>query len=193
VKSQRTRSAPQAAAAPVRTRWLRHPAAMAALCALTLLVYANSFGAGLTLDNKGLIVGDSRLRAAGSENVRQILNHTYWWPQGESGLYRPVTTLSYLFNYAVLENRDRPVGYHSVNFLLQCGNVLLVYALALRLWKEFWPSGMAVPGGLPLYLKSAESAGLRRWAWLAALMAVGAIGMFSKESAAVLPAVIVLF
>jgi protein O-mannosyl-transferase len=200
---------------------LRQPAAMAALCALTLLVYANSFGAGFTLDNKGLILDDSRLRAADSENVHQILDHTYWWPQGESGLYRPVTTLSYLFNYAVLEERDRPEGYHWVNFLLQCGNVLLVYALALRLWREFWPSvftaalwavhpvltesvtnivgradllaGMAVLGGLLLYLRSTESEGWRRWAWLAALMAVSAIGMFSKESAAVLPAVIVLY
>jgi tetratricopeptide (TPR) repeat protein len=205
----------------MRKRSLRQPAAIAALCLLTLLVYANSLRAGFTLDNKGLLIEDARLRSASAENVRQILDHTYWWPKGESGLYRPVTTLSYLFNYSVLGNSGEPEGYHWVNLLLQCGNVLLVYALALRLWREFWPSvftaalwathpvltesvtnivgradllaGMAVLGGLLIYLRSREAAGWRRWAWLAALLLVSAIGMFSKESAAVLPAVIVLY
>ncbi|HEX4148698.1 MAG TPA: hypothetical protein VHY20_06915, partial [Pirellulales bacterium] len=218
MKSPGKRSPPKLAASPVRKKPRRHPAAAAALCALTLLVYANSFRAGFTLDNKGLIVEDPRLRAANAENVGQILDHSYWWPQGESGLYRPVTTLSYLFNYSVLGNGGQPEGYHWVNLLLQCGNVLLVYALALRLWAEFWPAvftaalwaahpvltesvtniagradllaGMAVLGSLLLYLKSKESAGWRRWAWLAALMAMSAMGMFSKESAAVIPAVI---
>jgi hypothetical protein len=196
-------------------------AAAAALCAITFVAYANSFHAGFTLDNKGLLIEDPRVRSASSENIGQVLDHTYWWPQGESGLYRPLTTLSYLFNYSILENRDQPEGYHWVNLLLHCGNVLLVYALALRLWREFWPAvftaalwavhpvltesvtnmvgradllaGMAVLGSLLLYLRSTESAGWRRWAWLAALMAVSAIGMFSKESAAVIPAVILLY
>jgi tetratricopeptide (TPR) repeat protein len=221
VKSQRKSSDPQAVATPVRKRSLRQPAAVTALCLLTLLVYANSFGAGFTLDNKGLLIEDARLRSASAENVRQILDRTYWSPKGESGLYRPVTTLSYLFNYSVLGNGAEPEGYHWVNLLLQCGNVLLVYALALRLWRGFWPAvftaalwathpvltesvtnivgradllaGMAVLGGLLIYLRSREAAGWRRWAWLAALLLVSAIGMFSKESAAVLPAVIVLY
>lgn len=221
VKSQRKRSTPQAVAAPVRKRSLRQPAAIAALCLLTFLVYANSLRAGFTLDNKGLLIEDPRLRSTSAGNIRQIIDRTYWWPKGESGLYRPVTTLSYLFNYSVLGDSAEPEGYHWVNLLLQCGNVLLVYALALRLWREFWPSvftaaiwaahpvltesvtnivgradllaGMAVLGGLLIYLRSTEAAGWRRWAWLAALAVVSAIGMFSKESAAVLPAVIVLY
>ena len=102
MKPQRKRTTPQAAVAPGSKRPLRHSAAIAALCALTLLVYANSFGAGFTLDNKGLLLEDPRLRAVSSENVQQIFDRTYWWPHGESGLYRPVTTFSYLFNYSVL-------------------------------------------------------------------------------------------
>src|SRR5262249_10204542 len=46
-----------------------------------------------------------------------------------SGLYRPVTTLSYLFNYAILGNADRPLGYHVVNLALHIANVLLLFAL----------------------------------------------------------------
>src|ERR1700734_3360933 len=72
------------------------------LVLLTLLVYSNSFQGGFVLDNRGLLLNDPRLRDASSANIRLILDHTYWWPNGESGLYRPFTTLSYLFNYAVL-------------------------------------------------------------------------------------------
>ena len=54
--------------------------------------------------------------------------------------HRPLTTLSYLFNYAVLGQQEQPAGYHSINFILHAVNVLLVYVLALRLVRLFWPS-----------------------------------------------------
>lgn len=199
----------------------RHWLAMAALCLVTLLAYSNSFSAGFTFDNKGLLLQDPRIREASAQNFDQILQRTYWWPYGESGLYRPVTTLTYLFNYAVLGNGDQPAGYHWINFLLHAANVLLVYALALRLIGEFWPSvflaalwavhpvltesvtnivgradllaGMALLGGFLIYLKSAESQGWRRWAWLAGLAGVTTLGVFSKEIAATIPGVIVLY
>ena len=150
-----------------------------------------------------------------------IFQHTYWWPHGEAGLYRPVTTLSYLFNYAVLGNGDRQAGYHWLNFLLHAGNVVLVYLLVSRLIPEFWPpvfiAGLwavhpvltesvtniagradliatsAVLAGLLLYLKSTEAVGWRRVAWLAGLMAATAAGVFAKESAIVIPGVIALY
>lgn len=194
---------------------------MAALCGVTLLAYGNSFRAGFTLDNAGLLLQDPRIREASAQNLRQIFEHTYWWPYGESGLYRPFTTLTYLFNYAILGNGDHAAGYHWINFFLHTANVLLVYALALRLVGEFWPSfflawlwavhpvltesvtnivgradllaGMALLGGLLLYLKSAEAEGGRRWAWLAALTAVITLGVFSKENAATILGVIALY
>jgi hypothetical protein len=84
--------------------------AAASLCVLTLAAYSNSFSAGFVFDNKGLLLQDPRIREASAENLALILQHTYWWPYGESGLYRPFGTLSYLFNYAVLGNGDRPEG-----------------------------------------------------------------------------------
>jgi hypothetical protein len=48
-------------------------------------------------------------------------------------MYRPVTTLSYLFNSAILGNSNHPAGYHWVNFFLHGVNVLFVFALRLRL------------------------------------------------------------
>ena len=190
------------------------------LCAVTLAAYANSFHAGFSLDSRGILLQD-RIRAATGENLQLILRHTYWWPYGESGLYRPLTTLTYLFNYAVLGNGDRPAGYHAINFLLHAGNVLLVYFLARRLWKTGWKAcaaaalwavhpvltesvtniagradllaGLAVLSGLWMYLKSAESQGVRRWAWLGGLMLTALWGVFSKENAVVLPGVMALY
>src|ERR1022692_3120907 len=118
----------------------RHLLVGLGLCLLTLAVYGNSFGAGFTMDNRGLILEDARIRAATAENLGLIFGHTYWWPYGESGLYRPLTTLSYLFNYAILGNGAHPGGYHWINLLLHAGNVLLVFALARRLIRDFWPS-----------------------------------------------------
>ena len=189
------------------------------LCAAALVAYANSFQAGFSLDSRGILLED-RIRAATAENLRLILDHTYWWPYGESGLYRPLTTLTYLFNYAILGNADRPEGYHAINFLLHCANVLLVYLLARRLWKTGWQAfaaaalwavhpvltesvtniagradllaGLAVLSGLWMYLKSAESHGARRWVWLGGLMLAAMCGAFSKENAVVLPAVMAL-
>src|SRR5215471_9094715 len=107
----------------------RHFAAAAGLSLLILVTYSNSFHAGFAWDNQYLILQDPRIRAATPENIGQIFEHTYWWPTGEAGLYRPLTTLSYLFNYAILGNGSHPAGYHWINFVLHLGNVLLVFAL----------------------------------------------------------------
>jgi hypothetical protein len=198
---------------------LRGAWATIGLCAATLLAYSNTFHAGFSLDSKGILL-EERIRAATWENLRLILRHTYWWPYGESGLYRPLTTLSYLFNYAVLGNGERPAGYHAVNILLHAGNVLLAYLLARRLlrtgWKAFavaavWAvhpvltesvtniagradllAGLAVLSGLWMYLKSAESEGARRWAWLGGVALAAVLGVFSKENAVVLPGLMAL-
>jgi tetratricopeptide (TPR) repeat protein len=200
---------------------VRHLLVASGLCLATVLAYSNSFQAGFPLDNKGLILQDPRLRAATRENITLILEHTYWWPYGESGLYRPATTLSYLLNYAVLGNGDRPAGYHAVNLLLQTLNVLLAYLLMLRLTRDgrasaaiaaVWAvhplsveavtnivgradllAALAVLSGFLLYLQSTDARGVRRLAWLAGLAAVTAIGLFSKESAVVIVGVIVLY
>ena len=201
--------------------WLRHVMVCAALGVITLLAYSNSFHGALVADNGFLILRDPRIREATSENVSQIFSRTYWWPTAENGLYRPATTLSYMLNYVVNDKGEQPEGYHWFNFLLHFCNVMLVYALALRLVRKFWPAvfvaglwavhpvltesvtnvigradllaAMAVIGGFLLYLKSTEFADWRRYAWLAGLTAVTFLGVFSKESAVVILGVIALY
>jgi tetratricopeptide (TPR) repeat protein len=190
------------------------------LCLLTLTVYSNSFGAGFTMDNRGLILQDARVHSATAENLGLIVHHTYWWPYGESGLFRPFTTLTYLFNYAILGDAESPAGYHWINFLLHAANVLLLYALASRFvagWRPVWIAavwavlpvltesvtnivgradllaGLAVLGGVLLYLKATDAEGRARWAYFAALSITTAVGVFSKESAVMLLPIVVLY
>jgi len=198
-----------------------HVLAVAALVALALLAYSNSFRDGNTLDNYQLLRLDKRIQQATSQNVSDILHHTYWWPYGESGLYRPLATLSYLFNYSILGEGEQTAGYHIINFLLHACNIVLVYLLALRLLgtrgrafavAALWSvhpvltesvtnmvgrpdllAGIGVLGGFLCYLVATESAGNRRRLALAGAAAATAVGVFSKESGVTVIGVIGLY
>ena len=173
-------------------------------------MYGNGFANGFAGDIRGLLQ-DTRVHDASTENLGLIFTHTYWWPYGESGLYRPFTTLTYLFNYAILGNGQSAAGYHAVNLLLHCANVLLVFVLARRLTGHVWHSasiaalwavhpvltesvtnlagrpdllaGLSVLSGFLFYLQ-------KRWI---ALSLVTLIGAFSKESAVIILGVVVLY
>jgi tetratricopeptide (TPR) repeat protein len=188
---------------------------------LTLAAYSNSFHGGFTLDGTRLLHLDNRIQQVTAQNIDRILHHTYWWPYGESGIYRPLSTLSYMFNYAVLGNGERSTGYHWTNFLLHLLNVLLVYALGLRLMgtrgralavAALWSvhpvltesvtyvvgrpellAGAGVLGGFLLYLIGTETTGLRRWAALGGAAAATLIGVFSKESGVAVAGVIAIY
>ena len=195
--------------------------ARAALVALGLAAYAGSFGLGLAQDSKVIVAQDVRIREVTAENVTLILTKNYWWPKTGDGLYRPVTTLSLMFNSAVLGNGTNPAGYHAVNFLLHAINVWLVFELALLVFRKVRPAffaaalwavhpictesvagivgradllaAMAVLGGLLLYARTEWSEGRRRYWAAAALFAIATAGVFSKESAAVLLGLMLLW
>ena len=191
------------------------------LCAIALVAYANSFGLGLATDARVIVQTDTRIRELSVDNLGRIFNSDYWWPQPIDVLYRPVTILSYLFNYAVLGNGQDAAGYHAVNFLLHAVNVLLVFTLCRRLFQSNLPaffaaalwavhpvgtesvtnvSGRAdvlatagVLGGLALYVAAREWNGRRAIAGIAGVFALTVFGAFSKESGAVLPGLMLLW
>jgi len=201
--------------------WMKHIYVAAALLAVTFCAYSNSFRSGFPLDNDPLILQDPRVHTFAAENVALIISHSAWWIPPEKGLYRPFTTLTYLFNYAVLGNGDQPAGYHCVNFLIHFINVLLCYGLALSVLRKFWPAifisaiwavhpvltesvtniigradllaAFGVLSGLWMYRMSRESSGARRIAWLIGVMIATTIGIFSKESAIVIVGLIALW
>jgi tetratricopeptide (TPR) repeat protein len=185
------------------------------------VAYADSFGLGLAQDSKAIVTQDPRLRAATSENLGLILTKNYWWPKAGDGLYRPVTTASFLLNYAVLGNGPNPAGYHWIDFLLHAINACLVYQLALLIFRRGWPAlcaaalwavhpicteavdnivgradllaAMSVLGGLLLYRRALAFEGRRRTLAALALFAIATAGVFAKENAAVLLGLMLLW
>ena len=111
--------------------------------------------------------------------------------------------------------------YHWINFILHAVNVVLAFAVALRIIRKFRPAvfiaglwavhplltesvtnivgradllaGMSVLGGFLIYLNATESEGRRRLAWLGGLLATTTVGVFSKESAVTVIGVIALY
>ena len=190
------------------------------LGAVLLAAYANSFQAPLLLDNKVVIGTDPRIRDLNADNLRLIFTKDYWFPHLPSDLYRPFTTLSYLFNYAVLGNEGRPFGYHAVNFLLHWANAWLVFRLLHRLSARLRLSfatavifavhpvnvesvtnivGRAdllatfsvLVAGL-LYLRGRDASAWERLGWNSAAGLVAVLGAFTKESAVMVLPVMVL-
>src|SRR5262245_42639498 len=194
--------------------WWRHAATALLLLVVVALVYRSSLGADFLIDNRVIILEDPRIRAATRANLGLIFSQDYWWPRYVTGNYRPLTTLSYLFNYALLGNATQPTGYHVVNLVLHWANAFLVYLLALALLGAFWPAfwtgvlfavhplateavtnvvgradlmaTLAVLGGLLLYAKARRVPGLKALPWLAGLAVAAAAGVLSKESAVAL-------
>jgi protein O-mannosyl-transferase len=201
--------------------WRRHAWRMLALWALVLAAYSNSVQAGLVFDSAAVISEDARVHAVTPQNLRLILTGPYWHGSATLGLYRPLTTFSYLLNYAIFGNGMAPAGYHWVNLALHGVNVSLVYLLGILVLGTAAPAfalaavwglhplltesvtnivgradllaAFGVLAGLLCYVKSATAAGRHKLFWVAAMVAAQAVGIFSKENAAVLPAIMLLY
>jgi protein O-mannosyl-transferase len=187
-----------------------------ALWMLILLAYSNSFRAGFVFDNNWAILQDSRIRAATRENLNLILTQDYWYRTGDSGLYRPLTTLSYLLNYSILGGGAHAAPYHWVNFALHATNATLLYLLGVLLL-ESSPLALAMAALWAVHPVLTESvtnivgradllaafgvlAGLlchirsgRNSRWLLGLAAAAAIGVCAKENAIILLAVMAIY
>jgi len=206
---------------PAPARWPRHALLLAALWAGAFAAYFNSFRDGLVFDSRRAILADPRIQADTPENIHLIWTGDYYNGTGSSALYRPLTTLTYLWNYADWGDGPNARGYHAVNFALHAVNIALVYLLGLAVFGETGPAfavaalwavhpvltesvtnvvgradllaAFGVLAGLLCYVRIAAAAGWRRAAWMPALAAAAAIGVFSKESGVVLAAVMMVY
>lgn len=198
-----------------------HATRILAIWALALVAYSNSFQSGLLFDNAAVIGQDIRIREATAGNLRLILTQDYWFGRTDARLYRPVTTLSYLFNYSVLGSGPNATSYHWVNFALHAFNIALVYLLGFLLLGEvplafaaaaIWGlhpvltesvtnivgradllATFGILAGLLCHIQAASSEGRRRRGWLAALALSATVANFSKESGVALLAAMVIF
>jgi protein O-mannosyl-transferase len=209
------------AAAKHSARWWPHVRNIALLWVLVLAAYSNSFDAGFVYDNESAIVEDARVHEANLHNAHRILTEGYWVNQPTADLYRPVTTLSYLLNYAILGNGTTPAGYHWVNLILHAANVSLVYALGISIFgapalglalAAIWGlhplltegvtnivgradllAAFGILMGLLSHIRATAGAGWRKAGWLIALVLAQTIALFSKENGVVLPALMLSY
>lgn len=210
----------EAASSPaVKTQAMRHALLLAAVIGFTFCAYSNSFNAPFLLDNDPMILQDNRIRAVTSDHIHRILTQQYWATHITS-LYRPLTTLSYLFNYAVLGNGTNPAGYHWLNFILHAANIGLVYWLGLVIFEQVpaalllsavWGlhpvltesvtnivgradllAAFGLLAALYFHRKAQRTSGGWKALWLAGIVLAVTAGIFSKESAVVVVAAMAL-
>jgi tetratricopeptide (TPR) repeat protein len=84
-----------------------------AVFVLSCSLYAGAVGHGFVHDDEPLILNNPLIRAL--DNTPALLASDYWEPRS-SGLYRPLTTLSFALNFALGELDPR--GYHLANIAL---------------------------------------------------------------------------
>jgi tetratricopeptide (TPR) repeat protein len=209
------------ASVPMGISWRWMAALALGLGLLTLATYANSFSAGLVLDNGVLIGQDTRLQGWSWDNIELIFTRNYWWPYLESDLYRPLTTLSYWFNYTALGGGKNVVGYHVVNFLLHWANAWLVLVIVRRLTGRLGLAALtaalfvvhpvnvesvtnivgradllatlAILFGGWCYMRAAAAEGRRKVGWLSGMGLSALVGVLTKESAVMICAFVLLY
>jgi hypothetical protein len=105
------------------------------LALLTVAVYGNSLANGFVWDDEYIIVADHAVRDP-SRALSLILS-----PDVVKPYYRPLSRASYLLDYQLFGMH--PAGFHAVNVLIHLLNVLLLYLLALRLFRMTAPAALA--------------------------------------------------
>ena len=97
---------------------------------IALALFANTLSGDFVFDDTAIIRDNPTIRSMA--DPFRFFHLSYWEHTGRnSGLYRPVTMLSYALNYAA--GGLRPAGYHAVNMLLHALNSFLVTVLVLHL------------------------------------------------------------
>jgi hypothetical protein len=99
---------------------------------LTFTVYFNSLKNGFVWDDEITIVENSFIKDI--KNVRNIFTQDYF-ELSKEGTYRPVGTLTYFIDYHLYELN--PTGFHLTNILFHILNSILVYFLALTIFRKY--------------------------------------------------------
>ena len=209
---------------------LRHLASLIVLWGFVLAAFWNSFESGWVLDNLYIIKLDPRTQSQTWESgpnpltapgVIEYFRQDYWWPKGISGLYRPLTSITYWLNWTVFKGGTSTWGMHVVNMALHWIDAALVYALAFLLTRR-WPVAIVaalvfavhpittesvtnIIGRADQFAALAVLGGLIAWRWAGALprwwtaagfalvMLITAFGVFAKESSIAIGLVILAY
>jgi hypothetical protein len=210
-------AAPPTVAAPPATgaddpfdwRWLA-----LSIAALAFLASATSLGNGFAYDDRWIIADNNHIHAFTAP--WKFFSETYWPVKNGAALYRPLTITLYSMQWAIGDGS--PLIFHVVSVALYLAICVLVFWLALQImprsaaWfasaffavhpvhveavangvgqAELW-TALVMIGATAIYVRDRRT-GLplkRESAW--AIFGLYFIGLFIKENAIVLPALLV--
>jgi len=176
---------------------------------IAIAVFAPGLLDGFAYDDVPIVLGDPRIRSFA--NLPAMLTGGYW-QNADLALYRPLTTLSFAFDWSLAPGSA--AWFHFTNVLLGAAVAVLVFLLLARLFRP----GPALAGALvfavhPVHVEAITNI-VGRAELLSALLMLGAcvvwagderdhrgaivpsllfaLALLSKESAIMLPAALVL-
>ncbi|HET9985989.1 MAG TPA: hypothetical protein VFQ38_20485 [Longimicrobiales bacterium] len=184
-----------------------------ALAGVAALVYLPSLRNGFAYDDVPVIPGDPRIHSWAG--LLGAFTRPYWAERGaELGLYRPLTSASFGVDW--LLGGGAPAWFHAVNVLWHAGACVLAFLLLAELFapaaalagalvfavhpvhveavanvvgRAEAMSAVFFLGAALVWMRAGAALSVRR---LAAVAALFALALLSKESAATLPAILVL-
>lgn len=186
------------------------------LFVFTLIIYSNSLGGEFVYDDDYFIVKNTHIRNLGNIPSFFVNPSTTAFAELAQDVYRPLTTISYAFDYRFW--RLDTFGYHLENVLLHALNAILVFILLQLIFGNIfiaflssllfachpvqteavaWISGRSSMLFLFFYLASFILYLLfmkrRKKAYLALSLILFSGSLFSKEMAVSLPLLLVLY
>src|SRR3989338_7481502 len=96
---------------------------------IVFVIYGQSMKGGFVFDDRNIL--DHREILTGFENIREAVMYPFW--DTESGLYRPVTLISYLVNFGL---GPEPINFHFVNLVLYIFTCLLIFLFINQISKN---------------------------------------------------------
>lgn len=188
---------------------LKRKWAMLILLAVPFVLYLSSIDSTWILDDHYQVEQNKFIQSF--EHLPKVLTTRVWRASSLEvpgpDIYRPVFMVSYMIDYYLFGSS--PVGFHLVNLIIHCLNVLLLFLLAI----QFFPIGLAAVGTMvfaihPITVEAVTWIACRadllstlfalltghliirrnNLAWLLVLIP---LGIFSKESYAIIPFAVV--
>jgi len=145
---------------------------------LAVLAFANTLGGGFVWDDVWIVAENPAIR--GLAHVDRILTSPYW-PETPSGLFRPVTLLSFAIEWEI--HRLRPSACHATNVALHAAVALLAFLLARRVLRSpFAAFGAAALFALHPVHTEAVAPLVGRSDLLAALFVLAALLLLDRET-----------
>ncbi|MBI5598109.1 MAG: tetratricopeptide repeat protein [Deltaproteobacteria bacterium] len=146
-----------------------------ALCVLILLilsfgVYLNSVSGAFVFDDNYQVLGNPWIKDV--SRIPEIFTSDVWAFKGVGvgNYYRPLMHLFYMLSYHVFGLK--PWGFHLVNMLFHAGVSVLVFLVALRLFKDgegVEPGGSLIPAFVAAVFFAVHPIHTEAVAWIAGL------------------------